>query len=74
MMDLINPWSALRRARIRIAELEADIEHLEEEADEDYLIYKNAAQHLEHIEALITQGHFRNPKTGRIGPKGKTFQ
>jgi multidrug resistance efflux pump len=74
MMDIINPWGALRRAKARIADLEADIEHLEEEADEDYLIYKNAAQHLERIEALIAEGHFRNPKTGRLGRKGVTYK
>ena len=74
MMDIINPWGALRRAKARIADLEADIEHLEEEADEDYLIYKNAAQHLERIEKLIAEGHFRNPKTGRLGRKGVTYK
>lgn len=74
MMDIINPWGALRHAKARIADLEADIAHLEEEADEDYLIYKNAAQHLERIEKLIAEGHFRNPKTGRLGRKGVTYK
>lgn len=74
IMDIINPWDALRHAKARIADLEADIEHLEEEADEDYLIYKNAAQHLERIETLIAEGHFRNPKTGRLGRKGVVYK
>lgn len=26
------------------------------------------------LEAQIKQGHFRNPKTGRLGRKGETFE
>jgi hypothetical protein len=60
MMDIINPWRALRRAKV-IMKRQADlVTDLYEELD---------AAH-----ALIAQGHFRNPKTGRIGPKGKTYQ
>ncbi len=63
MMDIINPWGALRRANERIAQLE------------DYVYaYKDASKELYDAKALIAQGHFRNPKTGCIGPKGKTFQ
>lgn len=39
IMDIINPWGALRRAK-----------------------------------ALIAEGHFRNPKTGRLGRKGVTYK
>jgi hypothetical protein len=74
MLDIINPWRALRRANAYIAELEEEIAHWEIDSEEDYLIYRDAAQRLERAEALIAQGHFRNPKTGCIGPKGKTFQ
>jgi hypothetical protein len=59
MMDIINPWGALRRANEEIAELEGIIADLCDELD--------------NAEELILQGHFRNPETGRIGPKGETF-
>ena len=74
MLDLINPWGALRRARQLIVELVVDIENLEREVEDDYIAYTDLAQRFELAEELIAQGHFRNPKTGRIGPKGKTFQ
>ena len=32
MMDIINPWGALRRAKARIADLEADIDSILTEA------------------------------------------
>lgn len=67
MMDFINPWAALRRAN-------ADIEDLHDECNEYFDRYKEACKALDAANALIAQGHFRNPKTGRIGPKGKTFQ
>jgi hypothetical protein len=67
MMDIINPWGALRDAKIiteRQAQLVAD---LYEELDA-------AEERITNLKALIAQGHFRNPETGCIGPKGKTFQ
>lgn len=72
-MDLINPWGALRRARRLIAELLVDIGDLEQNEENDYLAYVSIAQRLDHVEAKIAQGHFRNPKTGRIGRKGEMF-
>jgi hypothetical protein len=60
MLDIINPWGALRRANEEIAELE------------DIII--DLCDDLYNAEELIAQGHFRNPKTGCIGPKGKTFK
>jgi len=60
MLDLINPWAALRRAKIimgRQAQLVADL------YDE-----------LDAADALVAEGHFRNPKTGRLGRKGETFR
>lgn len=74
MMDIINPWGALRRANAYIAELEADIEDLHEECNDYFDGYKEACERLDAANALIAQGHFRNPKTGCIGPKGETFQ
>ena len=74
MLDIINPWRALRRAQRLIAELLADVEELEEERECTYKQYKALMQQLEGAKALIAEGHFRNPETGRIGPKGKVFQ
>lgn len=59
MMDIINPWGALRRAKTKINHQQDIIEDLCDELDI--------------AEELIAQGHFRNPETGRIGPKGETF-
>ena len=67
MMDVINPWRALRRAKA-IMKRQADlVGDLYEELDV-------AEERLANIKALIAEGHFRNPETGRIGPKGKIFQ
>jgi hypothetical protein len=74
MLDIINPWGALRRANEKIAELEADIEDLHEECNDYFEGYKEACERLDKAQILIAQGHFRNPKTGCIGPKGKTFK
>jgi len=60
MMDFINPWGALRRARII---MERQAIHIGD-------LYEELAAH----KKQIAQGHFRNPKTGCIGPKGKTFK
>jgi len=67
MLDIINPWGALRRAKA-IMKRQADlVGDLYEELDV-------AEERLANIKALIAEGHFRNPETGRIGPKGKIFQ
>ena len=60
MMDIINPWGALRRAREIMERQAIRIGDLYEELD----AYKKQ----------IAQGHFRNPKTGRLGRKGVTYK
>lgn len=60
MLDIINPWGALRRAKAimkRQAELVGDL-----------------YEELDAADARIAEGHFRNPETGRLGRKGETFQ
>ena len=66
MLDIINPWGALRRAKAVIKHQADHIEDLYEELDV-------AEERLTNIKALIVEGHFRNPKTGRLGRKGETF-
>jgi hypothetical protein len=60
MMDIINPWGALRRAR--------DI--MERQAIRIGDLYEELDAH----KKQIAEGHFRNPKTGRLGRKGVTYK
>ena len=60
MMDIINPWGALRRAR----------EIMERQAIRIGDLYEELDAH----NKLIDEGHFRNPKTGRLGRKGVTYK
>ena len=64
MMDIINPWAALRRLRKEFEEAQAA----------HWVEYKKWTALNDKLKKQIAQGHFRNPETGRIGPKGKTFQ
>lgn len=74
MLGIINPWGALRRANTRIAELEADIECANRRFENNRVFELMLGKRVKELEALVDKGHFRNPETGRIGPKGKTFQ
>ncbi len=67
MMDIINPWGALRNAKIITERQAKRIGDLYEEIDAH-------KERITNLKAIIAQGHFRNPKTGCIGPKGKVFQ
>ena len=60
MMDIINPWRALRRAKCIMERQAIRIGDLYEELDAH--------------KKQIAKAHFRNPKTGRIGPVGETFE
>jgi len=60
ILDIINPWGALRDAKIIMERQAIRIGDLNEE--------------LYYAKALIAEGHFRNPETGCIGPKGVTFE
>jgi hypothetical protein len=74
MMDIINPWGALRRAKARIADLEEDATIWRSELDGMNIMHEWDTKRIKRLEAIIAQGHFRNPETGCIGPKGKVFQ
>jgi len=74
MMDIINPWGALRRAKAYIAELEEEIAHLDNEHAGGLIWEQELNNRLKRAEALIAEGHFRNPKTGRLGRKGVTYK
>jgi hypothetical protein len=68
--DIIWPWGALKRARRDLAAAREDMRTLE--------TYKARVALLtvahDKAKALIAQGHFRNPETGRLGTKGQLFQ
>jgi hypothetical protein len=74
IMDIINPWGALCRAKARIADLEADIEHLDNEHAGGLIWEQELNNRLKRAEALIAEGHFRNPETGRLGRKGVIYK
>lgn len=73
MLDIINPWGALRRAKARIADLEEDATIWRDELDGMNILHQWNTSKIKRLTALIAEGHFRNPKTGRLGRKGETF-
>ena len=84
LKDIINPWGALKKAR-RDAEYNKDIsrvfseevERVAEARDIDAkahaLKVKNLRDEIKRLEKIIAGGHYRNPKTGRLGRKGEMF-
>ena len=74
IMDIINPWGALRLAKARIAELEEDATVWRSELGGMHILYREVRDHLDAAKALIANGHFRNPKTGRLGRKGVIYK
>lgn len=84
LRDIINPWAALKQARKDIADYEservaffASQRHLRSKAETDTkahdLQVKNLRAEIRRLEAVIANGHYRNPQTGRIGRKGERF-
>lgn len=76
-----NPWKAAREAqeevtRLRnlLAERDAVEDDLRRELGEVRLRAKLAEAHVAKLTKDLTQGHFRNPKTGRLGRKGERFK
>jgi len=86
--DIINPWGALRQEReisgMRDAfigrlieqrkELEQKLRTANDRADNNSLSSLRNANDAARYKKMIREGHFRNPKTGRLGRKGETFQ
>ena len=76
-----NPWKLLRqceaeinRLRNVIAARDAIEDDLRRELGEVRLRAKLAEAHVAKLTKDLTQGHFRNPKTGRLGRKGERFK
>jgi len=86
--DIINPWGALRRERLaaeRMADEIADLKDRNVLLDKQLASMTEACDRsqrkalqrqlaLQRAEKLIASGHFRNPKTGRLGRRGETFE
>lgn len=84
--DIINPWGALRRERRIFVATVADYENAhtrsedavraaQQRADRAYIaLNRRATKDRLALAETIAKGHFRNPKTGRIGRKGETFK
>lgn len=80
-----NPWKALREAeqevsRLRniIVERDEELTQLQQRSQTDKKEFDLRAlilrAEIDKLNALLSQGHFRNPKTGRIGRKGERFK
>jgi len=84
LIDIINPWRALKRARSEIQAYAASVEVLRNLKERDATAHagerkahelkvNNLEGEIKRLEKIIAGGHYRNPKTGRIGRKGEVF-
>lgn len=75
--DTLNPWGALAEARETISKLTNDlaIEQIRRQnVVKDMELRQRIIQsQFERLEDLLRTAHFRDPKTGRIGPRGRRF-
>lgn len=78
---ILNPWKAARQAEQEVARLRNIIAERDEEHDarlrelsEVRLRAKLAEAHIAKLNKDLAEGHFRNPKTGRLGRKGERFK
>jgi hypothetical protein len=75
---ILNPWRALREARETISKLTNDlaIEKIRSQnvAKDLELRGRIMQSQFERLEDQLRTAHFRDPKTGRIGPRGRRFQ
>lgn len=84
LLDIINPWGALKQARADIADFRAEeanffqrqnalLRCAEIDAKAHDLQVKNLNAEINRLEQVIAGGHYRNPQTGRLGRKGERF-
>ena len=75
---ILNPWRALREARETISKLTNDlaVEQIRRQnVVKDFELRGRIMQsQIERLEDMLKAAHFRDPKTGRIGPRGRRFQ
>lgn len=76
-MSIIWPWAARRVVEAykadadRLAAMNSRLEQKLKEVELRSRIFK---VEIERLENTIKGGHFRNPKTGRLGRKGERFK
>lgn len=84
LLDIFNPWGALAAARRETREyalaldgaadvLRSQSATMRVEAKTHALKAKNLEAEIHRLEQVIAEGHYRNPKTGRLGRKGERF-
>lgn len=75
--DTLNPWGALAEARETISKLtnELAVEQIRRQnVVKDMELRQRIIQsQFERLEDMLRMAHFRDPKTGRIGPRGRRF-
>ena len=75
---ILNPWRALREARETISKLTNDlaVEQIRRQnvLKDMELRGRIMQSQIERLEDQLKAAHFRDPKTGRIGPRGRRFQ
>lgn len=84
-MSIFNPWGALRKARKELGEAQfqnelsrnellQEITRRETDRKEFDLRVRILKSEIDRLTDVIKEGHFRNPKTGRLGVKGERFK
>lgn len=67
MLDIFLPWLALRNLRRTLARRDREIDNLTRE------YFKRVAT-IKKLEERLSNAHFRDPETGRIGKKGTSYE
>ena len=84
LLDIINPWGALKKARrdadeyVAVSAARREVllrvaEKRDTDAKAHDLQVKNLRAEIRRLEEVLANGHYRNPKTGRLGRKGERF-
>lgn len=84
-MSIFNPWGELRKARKELGEAQFqnelsrdallnEIARRETDRKEFELRQRILHAEIERLQELVKNGHFRNPKTGRLGRRGERFK
>lgn len=82
---IFNPWRELRQVKAQLGEAQfqnelgrnellTEISRRDTDRKEFELRQRILKAEIERLEDLLKNGHFRNPKTGRLGRKGERFK
>lgn len=80
-----NPWKAAKQAEQEVTRLRDIIAERDEELTQEQhrrqtdrkefdLRQRILKAEIDRLTSLLKDGHFRNPKTGRLGRKGERFK